>query len=63
MRTLFEAQAKRGAKETVFVSRKCGRKSRSSAPLVTEAKRKRTGEVEAAEGEIKALGLEITALF
>jgi hypothetical protein len=56
---IVEAQAKRDAKEAVVVKGKRGRpKRKSSAPVLVEAKRTRKSEVEAAEDEIKAMGLE-----
>ena len=54
---IIEAQAKRDAKEAVPAKGIRGRKRKSSAPVVVEAKRARTNEVEVAEGEIEALGL------
>ena len=54
---IIEAQAKRDGKEAVPAKGIRGRKRKSSAPVVVEAKRARKSEVEVAEGEIEALGL------
>jgi hypothetical protein len=56
---ILEAQAKRDAKEIVFVKRKRGLKRENSAPVVTKPKKKRKNKVEIAEDEKKALGLGI----
>jgi hypothetical protein len=48
---------KRDAKEAVLVKGKPGSKRKSSAPVVTEAKRTRKSEVEVTECRIEALGL------
>lgn len=42
---------------------KHGPKRKSSAPVLVEAKTTRKSEVEVAEDEIAAMGLEIAALF
>jgi hypothetical protein len=55
---IVEAQAKRDAKDAAVVKGKRGPKRKSSAPMLAEAKRTRKSEVEVAEDEIKAMGLE-----
>jgi hypothetical protein len=45
-------------KDAIVVEGKRGRKRKGSAPVVAEAKRTRKSEMEVAESEIEALGLE-----
>jgi len=54
---IVEAQAKRDAKEVITVKGKRGRKRKSSASVVSEAKKTPNSKVEVAEREIEALGL------
>lgn len=55
---IVEAQAKRDTKEAAVVKGNPGRKRKSSAPVLKEAKRTRRSELEVAEEEIEAGGLE-----
>ena len=55
---IIEAQAKRDTKEAAVVKGKPGRKRKSSAPVLKEAKRTRRSKLEVAEEEIEAGGLE-----
>ena len=55
---IVKAQAKHDAKEAVPVKGKHGPKRKSSTPVVAVAKRTQKSEVEVAEDEIKAMGLE-----
>lgn len=54
---IVAAQAKRDAKETAMQEKKRGTKRKSSQPKQAPAKRTRKSEVEAAQGEIEAMGL------
>ena len=55
---IIEAQAKRDTKEAAVVKGKPGRKRRSSALVLKEAKRTRRSKLEVAEEEIEAGGLD-----
>jgi len=55
---IVKAKAERDAREAVPKKGKRGPKRKSSTPVLAKAKRTRKSEVEAAEDEIKAMGLE-----
>jgi len=56
---IVQAQAKRDAKEATAVKRKRGVKRKGTVTVPKEVKRVRKSELEAAEEEIKAMGLEV----